>query len=63
MTPVEIKTILDNHAKWLADTATGKRADLHEANLRFADLGWADFSGANLTGATIWTGWRLEKSK
>ena len=58
MTPDEIKTMLDNHAKWLADPATGKRADLREANLSGADL-----CGADLTGATIWTGWRLEKSK
>ena len=38
----ELKTILDQHKLWLANSATGARADLRGANLRGADLRVAD---------------------
>ena len=52
MSPDEIKNILDQHAMWLVDNATGKRADLPRA----------DLSGANLTGATIAYGWKVVRA-
>ncbi len=61
MTPDEIKTTLDLHAKWLLGENSGKRANLRSAdlqganlqgaNLRSADLYGADLQGANLQGA------------
>ena len=52
MTPEEIKTILDDHAKWARGDA-GKRANLRGADLRGADLGGANLEGANLRGANL----------
>ncbi len=57
MTPEDLKTILDDRAKWVRGGA-GKRADLRGAdlrgaNLRGADLGGADLRGANLRGANL----------
>ena len=67
MTPDKLKTILDDHAKWLTGEG-GERADLSEANLRLAnlrtanlrdadlrraDLNKANLSGANLSGADL----------
>jgi hypothetical protein len=59
----KMDAILANHAKWLADPSTGKRADLRGTNLRWADLRWAnlreadlrdaDLRGANLRGADL----------
>ena len=68
MNSVELKIILDFHAKWLKKEPGGKRAnlrwaDLSEAdlsgailsgaNLRVADLSWAILSGADLSGADL----------
>lgn len=38
MKPEQLKTILEEHAKWRADPNTGTRADLSDANLIGADL-------------------------
>lgn len=58
MTSAEIKTILEEHSKWLEDNKNGKYAnlrganlrneDLRDADLRNADLGEADLRGADL---------------
>ena len=60
MTSAEIKTILEEHSKWLEDNKNGKYAnlrganlrdaDLRDADLRNADLGEADLRGADLRG-------------
>ena len=49
----ELKTILDQHKLWLADPATGKRANLIDADLIDANLYVANLSGANLTNANL----------
>ena len=49
MQPDELKTVLENHRKWLWGEG-GKRA-----NLRDADLIGADLSGADLSGARLWS--------
>ena len=57
----KLKEILELHAKWVAGTEGGVRADLHGAylygaNLREADLYGANLGGANLEGITVnWT--------
>ena len=48
MTSSGIKTILEEHCKWLEDSKSGKCADLNNADLNNADL-----SGANLRGADL----------
>ena len=68
ITPKELKSILDRHAKWLDDGEGGERANLSkadlswtnlsganlsEANLSRANLSGADLSGANLSGADL----------
>ncbi len=53
MTPEEIKTLLDLHAKWLRGESDGAYADLAEANLTDADLTGADLRGANLRVANM----------
>lgn len=53
MNSVELKTILDLHAKWLNGEPDGKKADLRWADLRLANLSWADLHGADLTGANL----------
>jgi hypothetical protein len=60
---INLPKILASHAKWLADKATGDRADLSgadlsranlsSATLSGADLSWATLSGANLSSATL----------
>ena len=50
-TPVELKKILAEHAKWLADSSTGSRADLQHADLQYANLQYANLQGANLRSA------------
>ncbi len=52
MTPEEIKTILDDHAKWARGDG-GKRANLSGANLGSANLGSANLGGAFLGGANL----------
>lgn len=58
MTSAEIKTILEEHSKWLKNNKNGKCADLSGADLRgtnlsYADLGCADLRGANLRGTNL----------
>lgn len=53
MTSAEIKTILEEHNKWLENNKNGKCADLRGVNLRCADLRGADLRDANLTGADL----------
>ena len=53
MNSVELKTILDLHAKWLNGEPDGKKADLRWADLRLANLSGADLHGADLTGANL----------
>ena len=53
MTSAEIKTILEEHSKWLENNKNGKCADLRGVNLSKEDLGGADLRGANLTGVTL----------
>lgn len=63
MTSAEIKTILEEHSKWLEDNKNGKYAnlrganlrneDLRDADLRNADLGEADLRGADLRGGRL----------
>ncbi len=63
MTSAEIKTILEEHSKWLENDKNGKCADLRWADLRCADLRgvdlsdadlrWADLSGADLRWADL----------
>ncbi len=52
MTPEEIKTILNDHAKWSRGDG-GKRANLSGANLIGANLSGACLSGACLRGADL----------
>ena len=75
MKPDELKTILDDHAKWLrgengrcADLSGAdlggaclRYADLRCANLRNADLRGSDLRGANLRSAAL-TGVNLQAS-
>ena len=49
----ELKTILENHKKWLYNEEGGIRADLFRADLRGADLSGADLRGADLRGADL----------
>ena len=49
----ELNIILEEHAKWLKDDSTGKRANLSEANLRYANLSRANLRGANLIDAYL----------
>jgi len=49
---LDLKTILDNHAKGLRD-ANLRDADLSDADLRGADLRGANLSGANLSDANL----------
>jgi uncharacterized protein YjbI with pentapeptide repeats len=53
MTPTELAEILANHAKWLADHATGSRANLTRADLTGANLHEANLTRANLIGAYL----------
>ena len=48
----ELKSILDEHVKWLNDKG-GCRADLRSADLRSANLCGADLRSANLSGADL----------
>ncbi len=48
MNDKELKTILDDHIKWLNGKG-GKRAYLRDADLSFADLSYANLSGVNLS--------------
>ena len=50
---MDIKLILEKHAKWARGEDGGERADLCDANLRDADLSGADLRGADLRGANL----------
>ena len=50
---IDLKTILDLHAKWLRNEPEGRRADLRGADLGGADLGGADLRRAYLGGAYL----------
>ena len=50
---MNLKPILEQHALWLADPSTGKRANLQGADLRWADLREADLRWANLQGTDL----------
>ena len=58
MSPDELKTILDDHAKWLRGDA-GKYANLAGANLAGANLAGAYLGGANLEGANLGGGRKI----
>ena len=53
MTPDQIKTILDAHARWLCGEPGVERADLRGADLISADLRGANLRGANLSSADL----------
>ena len=50
---MDIKLILEKHAKWIRGEDGGERADLCDANLRDADLCGADLRNANLCNANL----------
>ena len=50
---VDIKQIIADHAKWLANPTTGRRANLAHANLAHANLAYANLAGANLAYANL----------
>ena len=50
---MDIKLILEKHAKWARGEDGGERADLCGANLRGADLCGADLRDADLCGADL----------
>ena len=49
----ELKTILENHRKWLNNEPGGIKADFTETDLIGADLRWAILEGAILEGAIL----------
>ena len=53
MTSAEIKTILEEHSKWLENNKNGKCADLRGVNLSKKDLRWADLRWADLRWADL----------
>lgn len=58
MTKTKLKTILRNHAMWLADSETGKCADfrfedLSRIDLSYKDLRHANFEDVRLCGANL----------
>ena len=50
---MDIKLILEKHAKWLRGEDGGERADLRDADLRGANLHSANLSDADLCGANL----------
>ena len=50
---MDIKLILEKHAKWIRGEDGGERADLCNVNLRGANLCNANLRGANLRGADL----------
>ena len=50
---VKIKQIIADHAEWLANPTTGRRANLVRANLVRANLDHANLDHANLVGANL----------
>ena len=52
---MEIKAILEKHAKWVRGEGGGERADLRNADLRYADLRNADLRNADLRYANLYS--------
>ena len=52
---MDMKLVLEKHAKWLYDRSDGERANLSGADLSGANLSGAYLSGANLSGANLRT--------
>ena len=50
---MDIKLILEKHAKWIRGEDGGERADLHDADLHDANLCDADLHNADLCGANL----------
>ena len=50
---MDIKLILEKHAKWIRGEDGGERADLRDADLRNANLRGADLRDADLYGADL----------
>ena len=50
---MDIKLILEKHAKWIRGEDDGERADLRDADLCYANLRGADLRGADLCGADL----------
>ena len=50
---MDIQKILTDHAKWLANPTTGRRANLAHANLAHANLEGAILDGVIFTGASL----------
>ena len=50
---MDIKLILEKHAKWIRGEDGGERANLYDADLRGADLCGADLCDARLYGANL----------
>jgi hypothetical protein len=53
ITSLDLPAIVADHKQWLADPATGKRADLSGVDLSGVDLSGANLPGANLTDANL----------
>ena len=53
ITKAQLKKILANHAKWLANSSIGSRANLSWANLSGADLSKTSLREANLSLASL----------
>ncbi len=53
MTHEDLDRILSEHAQWLRDPSTGRRADLNCADLTGANLSRANLTGANLSRANL----------
>ena len=49
----EFDRIMEEHAKWLADMNTGKKADLSDLSLTKMDLSGLDLSYANMEGTSF----------
>jgi hypothetical protein len=53
VTSEQVKTVIENHGKWIRGEGGGRKADLSDADISGADLSGANLSGANLSGANI----------
>lgn len=48
MEVINLKNVLEKHAKWLENIVDGKRADLQDADLRYANLWYANLQDADI---------------
>lgn len=53
LTPTQLREVLEDHKRWLADPNDGQPANLCNANLRLADIQGANLARANLQGANL----------